>query len=278
MSTAGQVGQLWRFPVKSFQGERLESLDLGMGGFQGDRAYGIVDRSSGKTLTAKTIAELLFASARWDGGQVVITLPDDREFEAEDPAASEAIASWLGRDCELRRADSVTDTSYDMTFDPEDDSAPLVSIPVAPGTFFDLTPVHILTTGTLATMAAAHPRGDWQVRRFRPNVLIETPPPEGGAVAPPEPVTQGTTHPGFPEDGWAGGTLVLGAASVNVIMPAVRCSIPPRPQPGIERDLDIFRTMNAHHGNHLGMYCAPTSPGTVRVGDPVAVGDADGAA
>jgi uncharacterized protein len=265
----GSVAELWRFPVKSLQGEPVDELELTAGGFVGDRRYALVDRGTGKVLSAKTVPQLLFGSARSVGDAVVVTLPDGTEHDAADPASSVALASWIDRDVALLPADAVGSTTYEMTFDPEDDTAELYDIPVAPGTFFDLTPVHALTTGSLATMAAAHPSGAWDVRRFRPNVLIATPPPPGGAAAPAQPVPPGEAHPGFPEDAWTGGTLRCGAASVTVVMPAVRCAMPPRAQPGIERDLAIYRTMAAHHGNHLGIYAAPAEPGLVRVGDPV---------
>ncbi len=265
----GEIAELWRFPVKSLQGERVDEVELTPAGFVGDRRWAVVDQATGKTLSAKTVPQLLFASARTVGDTVVVTLPDGSELDAADPATSPLVAAWLERDVALLAADEGRVTSYDMTFDPEDDTAELVDIPIQAGTFFDLTPVHALTTGSLATMAAAYPDGTWDVRRFRPNVLISTPPPAGGAVAPAAPVAPGTAHPGFPEDAWVGATVGLGAASITVVMPAVRCAMPPRAQPAFARDLEIFRTMNAHHGNHLGIYAAPAVPGLVRLGDAV---------
>src|SRR4051794_32966484 len=100
----GTVAEVWRFPVKSLQGEALPALDLTAGGFVGDRAWGIVDAATGRTLSAKTVPELLFASARLDGDTVVVALPDGAEHDAADPATSAAIAAWLDRDCALRRA------------------------------------------------------------------------------------------------------------------------------------------------------------------------------
>ena len=268
----GTVREAWRYPVKSMQGERPASIELTDVGFVGDRVYGLVDRESGRVLSAKTVPELLFASARTEGGAVVITLPDGAEHEAAAAGTSAALAAWLGRDCALRPASEVTGSSYQMTFAPTDDEAELFDIPVAEHTFFDLTPIHLLTTGSLATMAAAHPDGVWDVRRFRPNLLIETPAVVPGAHDGPVPhdaVVPGTPHPLFPEDGWVGTTITVGSASVGVLMAAVRCAMPNRAQPAFERDVEIFRTMNAHHGNHLGIYCESRGAGTVAIGDDV---------
>lgn len=266
----GTVAEAWRFPVKSFQGEQVPALELTSVGFVGDRVYGVVDTVSGRTLSAKTVPDLLFASARTEAGGVVLTLPDGTEHEAAAAGTSAAIAAWLDRDCAVRPASEVTGSSYEMTFDPPNDEAELVEIPMAANTFFDLTPIHVLTTGSLATMAAAHPEGTWDVRRFRPNLLIATAADHAGEV-PDAPVDPGVAHPLFPEDGWVGATFAAGGASIAVVMPAVRCAMPNRAQPGFERDIDIFRTLSAHHGNHLGVYCESRGAGTVAVGDAVTV-------
>ena len=268
----GTVAEAWRFPVKSFQGEQLPALELTDAGFAGDRLWGLVDNVSGRTLSAKTVPDLLFASARTEGDAIVLTLPDGTEHEAAASGTSAAIASWLDRDCSLRPASEVAGSSYEMTFDPPNDEAELYEIPMAANTFFDLTPIHVLTTGSLATMAAAHPDGTWDVLRFRPNLLIATPPadPADGLV-PAAPVDPGVAHPLFPEDGWVGSTIGAGSASIGVVMATVRCAMPNRAQPTFARDIEIFRTMNAHHGNHLGVYCESRGAGTVAVGDDVTV-------
>lgn len=269
----GTVGELWRYPVKSMQGERCEALEFAARGLAGDRRYALVDRSSGRTLTAKTVGDLLLASARTSGDAVVITLPDGREIEAADPTTSALLSEWLGRDCTLIEATGSVGGSYDMTFDPESDEAELVNIPMVDGTFFDLTPLHVLTTTTLATMRTAFPGSDWNVRRFRPNLLIDMSPDEAAvAISPKEPIPPGTAHRGFPEDGWVGAVVPVGTqgAAFQVLMPAVRCAIPNRAQPSLDRDVAIFRAMNAVHANHLGMYCTPAGDGMIRVGDTVA--------
>jgi hypothetical protein len=109
------------------------------------------------------------------------------------------------------------------------------------------------------------------VRRFRPNVLVAAATVTGfdttemlSTLVPP-----GREHPAFPEDGWVGRTVRIGesGASFDVLMPAVRCAMPNRAQPGLERDLDIYRTMERLHGNHLGIYAVPVGDGLLREGD-----------
>lgn len=273
----GSIREVWRYPVKSMQGERCASLRLDAGersarGFEGDRRWALVDPSSGRAHSAKTVPELLFASARLDGQDTVITLPAGDELLAGDPATTAALGAWLGRDVDLVCASDDLRSAYEMTFDPPDDDAELFEIPSPEGTFFDLTAVHLITTASLAAMAGAHPDGQWDVRRFRPNLVLE--------VADPPPL-DAADPAAYPEDAWVGQDLSIGAdgAVINVLMRTVRCAIPLRAQPGIDRDVDIYRTMAAHHDNHLGAYCVPVAAGLVREGDTITpVGGTDGGA
>jgi hypothetical protein len=274
------VAGLWRFPVKSLQGERVDDLTFvapgpgTAGGAADDRAWGIVDVATGKVLSAKTVPVLLEASAAArPGGGVTLTLPDGTTLGDDDrPGCDRALSAWLGRAVELRSA-RATDAgeggqvAYDMTFDPPNDEAELVPIPTPAGSFVDLCGAHVLTTGALAAMAAANPDGDWSVRRFRPNVLVDTG--EAGANGAGE----------VPEDAWVGGRLALGTAALDVLMRTVRCALPLRAQPQgrggdeppLARDVGIYRTMAAEHDNHLGVYADVAAAGTVRVGDAVRV-------
>ncbi len=259
----GRVAELWRFPVKSMQGERLEQLDLAVGGVAGDRRFGLIDRASGNLLSAKSVPALLTARARTEDDAVVIVLPDGRELGAADADASDVLSAWLDREVELRPSGQGSVT-YEMTFDPPDDDAEAVFWPAMDDSFLDLAPVHVLTTASLHAMEAARPDSSWDVRRFRPNVLVDTGPADG-----------------FVEDAWVGRSVLLGGtgAAIQVDMQTVRCAMPLRAQPawddrpGLDRDVEVFRTLTAEHNNHLGIYCGVAAPGPVRVGDDVAVPD-----
>jgi uncharacterized protein YcbX len=239
------------------------------GAAAGDRAWGVVDVATGRVLSGKTVPDLLMASAAFrPGGGVTFTLPDGTLVGDDDrPACDRALSAWLGRDVELRSAGAIAGgdgggsgpTAYDMTFDPPNDDAELVPIEMPPDSFVDLAGAHVLTTGALATMAAAHPAGDWSVRRFRPNVLVDT----GPATGP------------YPEDAWVGGTLGLGTVVLSVRTRTVRCALPLRaqpaagPAPALPRDVDVYRSLAAEHDNHLGVYCDVTTAGTVAIGATV---------
>src|SRR5688572_21061223 len=101
MTEVGTVAQLWRYPVKSFQGEPVDELVIGPGGAGGDRILAVVDPAAKKVLSAKRYADLLLASARLEGSRVVLALPDGSEHASDDAAVHDALSAWLGMDVRL---------------------------------------------------------------------------------------------------------------------------------------------------------------------------------
>src|SRR5262249_44730424 len=152
--------ELWRFPVKSMQGDRVEQIHLGPGGAEGDRALAVVDPVARKVLSAKRYADLLMASARYVGDGIVITLPDGTEVAADDPSVHARLSDWLGKDVRLEAPPTDAVYPMEMYSGMSDENTPLFDWPGPPGTWLDLADAHFLTTASL---------GDWDVRRFRPN-------------------------------------------------------------------------------------------------------------
>lgn len=268
---AGRVTELWRYPVKSMQGEQMPSVELSAAGVAGDRAFGLVDAGTGRLLSAKAVPALFEAGARIVGDGVVITLPDGREVGSGDPEVDAVLSAWLGRDVALRRSGgSSGDESieFELRLDPIDDGGELFAYPARAGSFLDSAPVHLLTTASLATMAGAAPASVWDIRRFRPNVLIDT---------------DGVD--GFAEDGWIGRGLAFGPAgtALHVGQACGRCAMPNRAQPALgtgpaerpalARDIGVFRALTAEHGNDLGVYADVRGSGPIRVGDEVHLHD-----
>ncbi len=250
----GTITQLWRFPVKSMQGEQVERSTLGPAGLDGDRRYALVHDDTGKVLTAKRYGDLLLAMARTKGDQVVIDLPDGTEHLAGDPDTDAALTAWLGQPCHLAEPPAGAGApEFDMSFDAEHPDQDLFAWPVAAGTYLDLAGAHLLTTSSLAAARRLHPDGDWDVRRFRPTALIDT-----------------GTDPAFVEDAWVGSTVQVGQAQVAVTMLTIRCPMPSRLQPELPKDLGVARALRDHHQNNLGVYGDVPRPGLVAVGDPVA--------
>jgi uncharacterized protein YcbX len=236
-----RVSELWRFPVKSLQGERVESVDVTLAGLAGDRGWAIFDATTGFGLTARRAPELLFAVARTrpDGG-VEITLPDGR-VAADDAALSE----WLGRPVQLRSSTDVEDRRYENPADFEHETGGVWE-PFAgsSGAFHDSQAASI----SLAALATV---GDWEPRRLRMNVLFEGP----------------------DEDGLVGGRVGINDVTLEVGMRIQRCVMVTRPQPGgIERDLDVLRTIHRTRRGCLGVGATVVRGGVLRVGDTLVAG------
>lgn len=249
----GTVARCWRYPVKSMQGFEPAELAVNAAGVVGDRVRGLLggaDGSTGRLLSAKRTAVLLDASAT----DTAFTLPDGTTITFDDPTADAVLSSWLGSRVHLAAPDSQP-VSYQMTFDPPNDEAELFDIPAPTGTFLDLAPVHLVTTATLRACQAARPDLNWDVRRFRPNLLLDV------------------DGPAFVEGQWLHRRLRVGGVVLSVDSPTVRCAMPLRAQPGgIEREPGLFKAMNELNEmspNHLGVYCSVVAAGSIRPGDPV---------
>ena len=229
-----RVLELWRYPVKSLLGEPLDSVRVTPDGFDGDRRFAIYDVETGFGLTARRVPELLFASARLrEDGSAEITLPD-----GSIPQSDDELSEWLGRRVALRSSDASVTRLFENPEDFEHDSdwAPFEG---ADGPFHDSarTRVSLVSTGTI---------GAWDRRRFRSNVLLE----------------------GDGEDDLVGSAVELGEVGLDVGQHIERCVMTTRPQAGgIERDLNVLRTIARERGNNLAVGALVSRPGHVRVGD-----------
>jgi uncharacterized protein YcbX len=121
-----------------------------------------------------------------------------------------------------------------------------------PGTYFDVSPIHLLTTSSLAAMSRANPRADWNVRRFRPNVLVDT----GGS-------------PELVEPSWCGRRVRIGGVTLRCTIPAPRCAVPTQPQRDLCRDTSMLRTIVREGEQKLGLYADVLAEGEIAVDDPV---------
>lgn len=234
-----RVLELWRYPVKSLQGECLEAAEVGLQGIRGDRQHAIFDTATGLGLTARRAPEMLFASARAreDGG-VEITLPDG-SIAADDAALS----AWLGRPVALRSTDQVAERRYESPQDTETEAAHSWNQFVGSDAGFHdsgRASVSLVSTGTLA---GHHPR------RFRANVLLDA----------------------SGEDALIGSTVHVGGAVLGITMAITRCVLVTRPQPGgVELDRDVLRWVHRERSGVLAVGAVVSGPGTVRVGDGLA--------
>jgi uncharacterized protein YcbX len=247
-----EVLAIWRYPVKAMLGERLDAARIGPGGCDGDRRFVVVDVATGERIANKrgpTDPRLRACRAELPEGRagslpLRVTLPDGAILEGGE--IEDGLAALLDRRVRLVAADAPARGTFGAT-----------------GAHHDLAPIHLITTGTLATLRAAAPAGDWDVRRFRPNLLLD----DGSGVA----------AAGFAEDALLGGTLrAPSGLELAVALPTPRCVVPTRTHDGLPADPAILRTIVARHRIDLGpvgrqgcagSYAEVVRPGPLRAGD-----------
>ena len=228
--------EIWRYPVKSMGGERLDETEIGELGVAGDRGWGVFDCATGTVLTARRTPELLFASARVVGGELVVRLPDATEVGAD---GHDDLGAWLGRDVEIRAAAGAEGGTYENPMNAEEETD-WVRWQGPAGAWHD-------SGRTRVSLVSEASLGAWDRRRFRTNLLTD----------------------GQGEDSFVGAAVRLGDVECDVTKRVSRCVMVTRPQPGLERDLDVLRTVNREHGGDLSVALIPRSLGRIAVGDEV---------
>lgn len=264
----GSIAALWRYPVKSMQGEELNATEVTERGLLGDRAFALIDRDDGKVATAKNprkwphLFDFRAAFVEPPQGQETlpslrITLPDGTSLTSEQSNPDDALSAALGRSVSLRSA--VPDQTVLEEYWPDIEGLPrkdtVTDEAMPPGTFFDLATVHLLTTSTLNRLRELYPGGRFEVRRFRPNVVVTT-----------------SEESGFVEESWVGRTLSLGdGVHLRITGPCPRCVMTTLPQSDLPRDPGILRAAVQHNQGHVGVYASVLRGGVVRRGDVIRV-------
>jgi uncharacterized protein YcbX len=254
----GTVAALWRYPVKSMPGEEIAATAIGERGVVGDRAYAVRDRATGHIVSAKHPAKwgrmfacrAAYAEPPQPGAPlppVWITLPDGTRISSADPVVDGVLSRALGREVTLtsEAPDVPTREADRQPLDGSGDGTPLIREETmgraAPaGTFFDYAALHLITTATLDHLHTLDPACDWDVRRFRPNIVLS---PAHGAA-------------GFVENNWLGHRMISGAVQLDLIDPSPRCVVPTLAQGDLPRDPHIVRTL-ARHNNVASLNAAP---------------------
>jgi len=263
----GSVVSLWRYPVKSMMGEELNATEITPRGLVGDRAYAIVDSSDGKVATAKnprkwpnlfdfraTFVELARAPAKLP--PVRISLPDGTTVSSDQGDLNQILSKALNREVTLgaARRGVVSAEEYWPDMEGLDHRDTVTNFTLPEETFFDCATVHLLTTATLDRLREAYPQGRFEVRRFRPNIVVE---PASGEQS-------------FVENDWIGHVLTIGdEVRLNITGPCSRCVMTTLPQGDLPKDPGILRTAAQHNRVNVGVYAAVQRGGAIRRGDPV---------
>jgi uncharacterized protein YcbX len=266
----GSVVALWRYPVKSMMGEELNATEVTDRGLLGDRAFAVVDASTGKVAGAKNPrkwgnffdyrAAYVEPPARGSKLPTVrVTLPDGSVVTSEQRDLAQILSSALGREVMLAHADGdggsparAEEYWPDMEGLEHRDTVTEWELPAR--TFFDLAIVHLLTTATLDRLRALYPEGRFEVRRFRPNIVVST----------------GPDRHGFVENEWIGRTVAIGdEVCLRISEPCPRCVMTTLPQSDLPRDPGILRTAAQHNQANVGVYADVLAGGVIRRGDRI---------
>lgn len=246
MHQIGTVSELWRYPVSSITGEKLDRAEMTVDGIVGDRLYALVET------TTRIVAHperderwrkaIFLQSRTTPAGMVEIHVPDAGWIPVASQNLPEVLTRFFGFDAEVR--------SYQR------------SGLASPGGLFadqryDVSPLHMLTSASVSHLEALHPGGNADRRRFRPNVYVET----AAEIA------------GFVELDWVGQAITFGSVSGKIIDPTKRCGFTIIAQEGLAHDPEILRNIMRHGRKNMGVYCRTAEAGMVGVGDPVRLGD-----
>jgi uncharacterized protein YcbX len=279
----GRITQIWRFPVKSMAGETLPRALVTRTGIVGDRLWAVRNDAAGEIQGGKKFPALMRCTARYRSQPHEGAAPPPVDVEFPDGSicgsdAPQALSARLGSvtggiPCTLwpvqpaesaafyrRRQrtpeEAAADRAHNLQREADEPYPDLTGFPPSifeytsiPGMFFDLSPLHLLTTASIDHLARRNPAADWDVRRFRPNFLIEA------------------DGEGLIEMAWLGRTLRVGGLTLRCEYPTPRCGMVTREQPGLGFDKGVLRTIVREADQNLGIYADVVEPGEVSVGD-----------
>ncbi len=302
----GTVQQIWRHPVKSMAGEKLNECAVDSLGIPGDRGWALRDETTGEITNGKRIPLLMECAARYreqpvqgTTPAVKIKFPDGTQVGSGDADVNSRLSQVLGKDVTLwplqpannkahyRRKSvaartlgrlsrfkafrealpaviSLTNQEAGLReiFSREADE-PIPNLAVMPpevleftsppGTYFDAFPINVLTTASLEAMSRFNPNAVWDVRRFRPNFLIET----------------AKEFEGLIEAGWSGRILRVGSVELKCEIPCARCGMTSHGHSGLPKDPSVLRSIVKDANQNLGVYASVVQSGGVSIGDPV---------
>ena len=261
----GSVVALWRYPVKSMMGEELNGAHITERGLLGDRAFALVDRSNGKVVSAKNPRKwpklFEFRATLVDPPRpgeripsVRITLPNGTIATNQQSDLEQILSDALGREVTLATTPPHTPSleEYWPDLDGLAHRETVTDESMPAGSFFDLAAIHVLTTATFDRLRELYPHGRFEVRRFRPNIVVE---PVSGEKA-------------FVENDWIGHTLALGDdVRLSITGPCPRCVMTTLPQGDLARDPGILRTAAQYNQVNVGVYADVVQGGTILRGD-----------
>ena len=229
----GHVAGLWRYPVKSMAAEALREVEVGWHGLAGDRRWAFVRngmvQSGFPWFTLRQRADLnhyrpsFVDPARPDNSRTNVRTPSGAVLDVANPALAEELCPGGVRVIRQDRGN------------------------------FDTFPLSVITTRSIGRLGEMVGAG-LDVRRFRPNILVET-----DDAAP------------FAEDLWVGAGLRIGDFRMRIDKRDSRCVVITLDPETTERNPAVLRTVARERQGCLGVYGTTVEPGRIALHDPVLV-------
>ncbi len=284
MVLVGVIKEIWRFPVKSMQGDTIERCAVTTAGVTGDRRWAMRDEARNEIQWGKKYPQLMQCRARYrrepDGGKidpVDITFPDGETVGSDEGRVHQKLSELVECEASLQPLRPASDIEFYKRYKPDeqqflreiaeafarDPGEPvpdladfpevLIDHVAVPGTFFDNEELHLVTTASMDYMRGRDPNAEWDIRRFRPNFYIQTDVDLSGLV----------------ENEWVGRRIGVGSVKMRISAPTVRCGMTTRPQAELGFDKTILRTVVREGAQCLGVGAHVEEAGDLAVGDLV---------
>lgn len=285
MMKVGRVREIWRYPIKSMQGESIARSELSELGILGDRGWALRDERTGEIRGGKKFPSLMACSARYleepkDDSICIseVTFPDGKKLNTNDGTIDAQLSAYLGREVTLHARRPATDLEHYRRTVPlteeelrdvlaRNPDEPLPDLSIVPqnimqeiseftsprGTYFDAYPIHLLTTSWMAQLSAMNSDSRFEAPRFRPNIVIDEAP------------------AGFAELNWCGKQLRIGEVLFNCAIPTIRCGMTTQSTADLPKDPQVLRTIVRDSEQNVGAYATVAELGSIKVGDIVSL-------
>ncbi len=274
------VLNIYRYPVKSMMGESLSEANIEEAGIPGDRSWAVRDEKRGGIRGGKKIPQLMTLAAQSGPTAPLIMAPDGDSASASSEHINEWLSGKLNHPVTLwpllpadqlehyrRGAPDTEDFEQELRSvfgrlpdEPLPDLAgfeEVLEFESPPGTYFDAFSLSIMSQQSLATMNQLDGESRFDVRRFRPNLLVDIP---------------DTDHP-FPEQAWIGKMLSIGSVKLRIEMTCPRCSMTTHGFEDLPRDTEIMRQLVNHCDGNLGIYASVQTPGQISIEDHIEISE-----
>jgi uncharacterized protein YcbX len=274
------VLNIYRYPVKSMMGESMSEVNIGETGIPGDRSWAVRDEKRGGIRGGKKIPQLMMLAAQSGPTAPLITAPDGDSASASSEHINEWLSGKLNHPVTLwpllpadqldhyrRGAPDTEDLGQELRAvfgrlpdEPLPDLTgfeELLEFESPPGTYFDAFPISIMSLQSLNIMNQLAGESRFDVRRFRPNLLVDMP----------------DNDQSFPEQALLGKTLSVGSAQLKIEMTCPRCSMTTHGFDDLPRDTEIMRQLVNHCDGNLGIYASVQTPGQISIEDHIEISE-----